>query len=114
MFPQLPSIFPEVPLLLWRAPQATRAVPPPMCGPPFLHTPFPHTLSFTPISFTGQLRAGDVIWLETPRNPGCEVADITAYVEAARTAGGIRVVVDSTFAPPPVQRPLACGADVVM
>jgi len=55
-----------------------------------------------------------VLWLETPRNPDCEVADIRAYVAAARAIGGVRVVVDSTFAPPPVQRPLTLGADVVM
>lgn len=61
-----------------------------------------------------ELRAGDVVWLETPLNPTCEVADIAAYVAAARAIGGVRVVVDGTFAPPPLQRPLALGADVVM
>ena len=60
------------------------------------------------------LGPGDVLWLETPRNPDCHVADIASYVEAARAAGGVRVVVDGTFAPPPLQRPLALGADVVM
>ena len=60
------------------------------------------------------LGAGDVLWLETPRNPDCLCADVAAYVDAARVAGGVRVVVDSTFAPPPLQRPLALGADVVM
>ena len=60
------------------------------------------------------LREGDLIWLETPRNPDCRVADIAAYVAAARKVGGVRVVVDGTFAPAPLQRPLTLGADVVM
>lgn len=59
------------------------------------------------------LQKGDVLWLETPNNPTCEVADVAAYVTAAK-ARGIRVVVDSTFAPPPLQNPLHLGADVVM
>ena len=49
------------------------------------------------------LREGDLIWLETPRNPDCRVADIAAYVAAAREVGGVRVVVDGTFAPAPLQ-----------
>jgi cystathionine gamma-synthase len=62
---------------------------------------------------------GDLVWLETPKNPTCEVADISAYVAAAAKldAGDpdrARVVVDGTFAPPPVQRPLLLGADCVM
>lgn len=62
------------------------------------------------------LQAGDVLWLETPRNPDCRVADVEAYAAAARAVpgGAARVVVDATFAPPPVQRPLTAGADVVM
>lgn len=87
-----------------RAPATPAAWCPTACAAPF----------WLPHAAPGQLHFGDVIWLETPRNPGCEVSDIAAYVAAARTAGGVRVVVDSTFAPPPVQRPLACGADVVM
>lgn len=59
------------------------------------------------------LKEGDVIWLETPRNPDCVIYDIEAYVEAAKTVGA-RVVVDSTFAPPPLQRPLLLGVDMVM
>lgn len=55
------------------------------------------------------LQAGDVIWLETPRNPDCHVADIGAYVAAAARTPGVRVVVDGTFAPPPLQRPLLLG-----
>jgi len=67
-----------------------------------------------PEDVSSVLDAGDVLWLETPRNPTCEVADIAAYVAAAKQAGGVRVVVDGTFAPPPLQRPLTLGADAVM
>ncbi len=58
------------------------------------------------------LQAGDLWWLETPANPTCEVADIAAAAEA-RTRGVV-VAVDSTFATPVVQQPLALGADVVV
>jgi len=60
-----------------------------------------------------ELQAGDLIWLETPLNPTCEVADIQSYVAVAKTAGA-HVVVDGTFAPPPLQRPLLLGVDAVM
>ena len=40
------------------------------------------------------LGEGDVVWLETPRNPDCLVYDIAAYATAARAIGGVRVVVD--------------------
>lgn len=67
-----------------------------------------------PSEARAMLRKGDVVWLETPRNPDCWCADIGAYVAAAREVGGVHVIVDGTFAPPPLQRPLALGADVVM
>jgi len=60
------------------------------------------------------LRPGDLLWLETPLNPSCELADIAAYCDAAKAVGGVHVIVDGTFAPPPLQRPLLLGADVVM
>jgi cystathionine gamma-synthase len=56
---------------------------------------------------------GDVIWLETPKNPTCEIQDVVAHAARARAAGAT-LVVDSTFATPILQRPLALGADVVM
>jgi len=68
----------------------------------------------TPEDAAAVLREGDVVWLETPRNPDCHVADVAAYADAARELGGVRVVVDSTFAPPPLQRALTLGADIVM
>ncbi|GIG39677.1 trans-sulfuration enzyme family protein [Cellulomonas phragmiteti] len=54
-----------------------------------------------------------MLWLESPTNPMLEVADVPALVAAAHDAGCL-VVVDSTFATPLVQRPLAHGADVVV
>ncbi len=59
------------------------------------------------------LGEGDLVWLETPRNPTCEIEDVTAHAERAHAAGA-RVVVDGTFATPVLQRPLALGADLVM
>jgi cystathionine gamma-synthase len=73
------------------------------------------------------LRPDDCIWIETPLNPTCELRDVAAYADAARSVGGAEpgrgnahahrrpsLVVDGTFAPPPLQRPLALGADLVM
>ena len=59
------------------------------------------------------LSPGDVVWLETPKNPTCEIQDVAAHAARARAAGA-RVVVDGTFASPVLQRPLALGADLVM
>ncbi len=59
------------------------------------------------------LAAGDVAWLETPSNPKCLVIDIAAAT-AELGPRGVTVVVDSTFATPVLQQPLALGADYVM
>lgn len=56
---------------------------------------------------------GDVVWLETPRNPTCEVQDIAAHAARAHAAGAL-VVVDGTFATPVLQKPLDLGADLVL
>lgn len=65
------------------------------------------------IPLDAELEKGDLVWLETPKNPTCELVDIT---EAARRAHavGAAVAVDSTFATPVLQNPLALGADIVM
>ena len=55
----------------------------------------------------------DLLWVETPANPTMEITDLTAVCEAARRAGA-RSVVDSTYATPLLQNPLALGADVVV
>jgi len=59
------------------------------------------------------LAAGDLVWLETPKNPTGECADIAAFAQRAHAAGA-QLLVDSTLASPALQRPLALGADVVM
>lgn len=50
-----------------------------------------------------------LLYLETPSNPLVDVLDIAALAAAARRRGAL-VFVDSTFAGPIVQRPLALGA----
>jgi cystathionine gamma-synthase len=54
-----------------------------------------------------------LLWLESPTNPGMEVADLPALIAAAHEVGA-RVVVDNTFATPILQRPLELGADIVL
>ncbi len=53
------------------------------------------------------------VWLETPTNPLLTIADIRAAAGLAHGAGAL-LVVDSTFATPYLQQPLALGADVVV
>jgi cystathionine gamma-synthase len=54
----------------------------------------------------------DLVWLESPTNPMLEVADLPALCGALR--GRVTTVVDSTFATPLRQQPLALGADLVL
>ena len=61
------------------------------------------------------IRAGrtKVVWVETPTNPLLGIADLTALAHAAHEAEAL-LVVDSTFASPYLQQPVAHGADVVV
>lgn len=60
------------------------------------------------------LREGvKLIHVETPTNPLCRVVPLKRIAEAARRRGAW-VSVDATFLPPPFQRPLAHGVDLVM
>lgn len=52
-----------------------------------------------------------MVFFETPTNPLMRVTDIAAIKEVAED---ITVVVDNTFAPPPIQKPFECGADMVI
>ena len=54
-----------------------------------------------------------VVWVETPTNPLLTVVDMAAAAEIAHEVGAL-LVVDSTFATPYLQQPLALGADVVV
>jgi methionine-gamma-lyase len=54
-----------------------------------------------------------MIYVETPSNPLMQVTDLRAVAGLARERGAL-LVVDSTFASPFLQKPLALGADVVL
>ncbi|HEX3707366.1 MAG TPA: aminotransferase class I/II-fold pyridoxal phosphate-dependent enzyme [Mycobacteriales bacterium] len=54
-----------------------------------------------------------LVWAETIANPTTAVADLPGLAAVCRDAG-VPLCVDSTFAPPPVCRPLAWGADLVI
>lgn len=60
-----------------------------------------------------QLGKGDLVVLETPVNPDGTVSDIQKYADLAHKQGAL-LLVDSTFAPPPLQYPFNQGADVIM
>ncbi|KAJ6264440.1 hypothetical protein Dda_0586 [Drechslerella dactyloides] len=59
------------------------------------------------------LHPGDVIHLETPLNPIGEAWDIKHFADKAHSRGAL-LMIDATFAPPPLQDPFAWGADIVM
>lgn len=54
-----------------------------------------------------------LLYVETPSNPLCEVADIRQLADLAH-AGGALLVVDNCFCTPALQRPLELGADIVI
>lgn len=54
-----------------------------------------------------------IVFLETPSNPGLEIVDLAA-VSALAHAAGAQVIVDNVFATPALQRPLQLGADVIV
>ncbi|HET6546076.1 MAG TPA: aminotransferase class I/II-fold pyridoxal phosphate-dependent enzyme [Rhodanobacteraceae bacterium] len=54
-----------------------------------------------------------LVWAESPSNPLLKVVDIEALAELAH-ARGAELVIDSTFATPVLQQPLALGADIVL
>jgi cystathionine gamma-lyase len=54
-----------------------------------------------------------LVWMETPSNPGLDIADIGDVVRNAKAAKAL-VVVDNTTMTPLGQRPLDLGADAVV
>ena len=54
-----------------------------------------------------------MLFVETPSNPLCEVADLAALSTLARDNGAL-LVVDNCFCTPALQTPLALGADIVV
>ncbi|KAF8592776.1 cystathionine gamma-synthase [Ramaria rubella] len=65
------------------------------------------------IDLDDEYQEGDMAWVETPLNPTGEARDIQHYADKVHAVGG-KLVVDATFAPPPLQNPLKWGADIVM
>ena len=53
------------------------------------------------------------LYVESLGNPNCDIADMEALAEIAH-AHGIPLIVDSTFAPPFLFRPLEHGAELVL
>jgi len=54
-----------------------------------------------------------LLFVETPSNPVCEIADIAGLAQIAREAGAV-LAVDNCMASPALQRPVALGADLVI
>ena len=53
------------------------------------------------------------LYIEAVGNPSLDVADIERYAKIARSHN-IPLIVDSTFTPPPLLRPIDYGADIVI
>jgi O-succinylhomoserine sulfhydrylase len=58
-------------------------------------------------------RPAQVVFFETPGNPGLDLVDIAGVSALAHKAGAL-VIVDNVFATPVLQRPLDLGADIVV
>jgi O-succinylhomoserine sulfhydrylase len=81
-------------------------------------TRFGVEVSFVPLLDTAGWQAAirdntAMLFLETPSNPLCEVADIAALAELAH-ANDALLVVDNCFCTPALQRPLDFGADIIV
>ena len=84
-----------------------------------LHLPrFGIEISLVDTSDLEQVRAAlrpntKMIYAETPANPILRISDISGLSEIAKEAGAL-LVVDSTWASPVLQNPIALGADLVI
>lgn len=84
-----------------------------------LHLPrFGIEVSLVDSSDPEQIRAAlkdntKLVYIETPANPVLKLTDIQAVSQITRNAG-VPLAVDSTFASPALQKPLALGADYVI
>ncbi len=75
-------------------------------------------VSFVPLLDLGQWQAAirpntAMLFMETPSNPLCEVADLSRLSALARENNAL-LVVDNCFCTPALQTPLALGADIVV
>jgi methionine-gamma-lyase len=59
-------------------------------------------------------RETKVVFVETPANPDITIADIAAVARLVHEQSDALLIIDSTFASPYNQSPLALGADIVM
>ncbi len=76
------------------------------------------TVRFTPVNDFAAVEAAinektRAVYIETVGNPALEVADIEEYAKVAHKHG-LPLVVDSTFTPPTLLRPIEYGADIVI
>lgn len=62
---------------------------------------------------TADFTGFQVIYIETPSNPGLDTVDIAALAARARAAGAL-IIADNTTMTPLLQRPLDLGADLVV
>ncbi len=70
--------------------------------------------AFDPSALRAALsRPAHLCIVETPVNPTLRIVDLAAVAAACREAGTISLV-DATFAPPPIQRSLDHGVDLVL
>lgn len=66
----------------------------------------------TPAVAAALARGARALFVESPTNPLLKIADLPALGSLAREHGAL-FIVDNTFMTPLLQRPLACGADIV-
>jgi cystathionine gamma-lyase len=71
------------------------------------------TTEIEALAAAGGLEGARLVFLETPSNPQLDVCDIAAVARAARAAG-VLVAVDNTTATPLGQRPLELGAHLTV
>ncbi|KAK9379131.1 Cys/Met metabolism PLP-dependent enzyme-domain-containing protein [Kockiozyma suomiensis] len=71
-----------------------------------------HGIQKVPL-YDDSIAAGDLVHIETPLNPTGVAIDLEKASSFAHSRGA-KLLVDATFAPPPIQDPFACGADLVM
>ncbi|MBD0280807.1 MAG: cystathionine gamma-lyase [Thermoleophilaceae bacterium] len=66
-----------------------------------------------PAGLADAVQGADLLWLESPSNPKLDVYDLVALADAARAAGALTVV-DNTTVGPLYQKPLVLGADFAL
>lgn len=67
------------------------------------------TVNYATADFTG----ANVVFVETPSNPGLDVTDIAVIARRAHSAGA-KIIADNSTMTPLLQRPLDLGVDIVV